>query len=254
MEYGVCTLSIVPVRKSTSDTAEIVTQLLFGERAKVLEKKDNWLYISCEWDHYEGWIDFKQLWILDEKTYQNLKQNGIANQFIQEISVDYEHVLIPMGASLSSYKNDSFDYFGMELPVSATDCNTIPTPNRIIEIAKRYLDVPYLWGGRSPFGIDCSGFSQIVYKFFNIRLPRDASQQVAFGKEISFLETTQPGDLVFFENENEKITHVGILISPNQVIHAHGKIRIDTINHQGIFNANLNKITHKLRMIKRIID
>jgi len=119
------------------------------------------------------------------------------------------------------------------------------------ETAFAYLDVPYIWGGKSKFGIDCSGFCQQVYKAFGIRLPRDAYQQAALGEVVGFLQEVQCGDLAFFDNEEGKITHVGMMLSSQEIIHASGKVRIDKIDNQGIINVDTGARTHRLRIIKR---
>ena len=124
----------------------------------------------------------------------------------------------------------------------------------IINNAMKYLGAPYMWGGRSPFGIDCSGFTQVVFGMCGITLKRDAYLQAELGNTIDFINETKTGDLVFFDNDESKITHVGIMIEDKQIIHASGEVRIDSIDHNGIYNENAKKYSHKLRIIKRIID
>ena len=124
--------------------------------------------------------------------------------------------------------------------------------NKFIETALLYLNAPYLWGGRTHFGIDCSGFTQMVYKLNGHKLLRDASQQATQGEPLSFIEESEPGDLAFFDNEEGTITHVGIMMADHHIIHAHGQVRIDHMDHTGIYNAELKKHTHKLRVIKKI--
>ena len=116
-----------------------------------------------------------------------------------------------------------------------------------------YLNSPYLWGGRSPFGIDCSGFTQMVFKLNGIKLPRDAYEQAEIGKTLNFIEETQKGDLAFFDNEEGKIIHTGIIIDKNKIIHSSGKVRIDNLDHYGIFNAETGKYSHNLRLIKKVV-
>ena len=120
--------------------------------------------------------------------------------------------------------------------------------------AKEFLNAPYLWGGKSFFGVDCSGFTQLVYKVNNVKLPRDAYQQAEVGEALSFVEESQPGDLAFFENAEGRIIHVGIMLDDQKIIHASGKVRIDTLDSTGIFNQEMNKHTHKLRFVKSILN
>jgi gamma-D-glutamyl-L-lysine dipeptidyl-peptidase len=115
------------------------------------------------------------------------------------------------------------------------------------------LNSPYLWGGKTPFGIDCSGFTQMAYKLAGIKLRRDAWQQAEQGHTINLLEETEPGDLAFFDNDEGNIVHVGIILRDHKIIHAAGKVRIDSIDHYGINNKELKKYTHKLRLIKRMV-
>ncbi|MFW5830834.1 MAG: C40 family peptidase, partial [Prolixibacteraceae bacterium] len=125
--------------------------------------------------------------------------------------------------------------------------------NVIIKQALKYFNAPYLWGGRSPFGVDCSGFTQVIYKMIGIKIPRDASQQVKMGTALSFVDEAEPGDLAFFDDEEGNIVHVGILWKRNKIIHASGKVRVDNVDQFGIFNVDLKRYTHKMRVMKKII-
>ena len=131
--------------------------------------------------------------------------------------------------------------------------NGIQDKNNIIKTAFLYMNAPYLWGGKTPLGIDCSGFTQMVYRINGYKLLRDASQQAAQGEALSFIEESEPGDLAFFDDEEGKIVHVGIILKENYIIHAHGKVRIDRLDHSGIYNVEKRKHTHKLRVIKKIV-
>ena len=150
---------------------------------------------------------------------------------------------------------DRFEIAGQEFSVQ-TSCKALKEKTqrpKLIEDAYMYLNAPYLWGGKGPFGIDCSGFVQVVFRLNGILLPRDAYQQADIGDTLSFVEEGQAGDLAFFDNENGKITHVGILNDAQHIIHASGKVRIDRIDHQGIFHEENGTYTHRLRLLKRII-
>ena len=171
--------------------------------------------------------------------------------------ISYKNNFLPIlqGSSLPNYNDQKFIIKNYKLNIqgNVSSPNKIGTKNQIVEDALMYLNAPYLWGGRSPFGIDCSGFTQVVYKINNIIIPRDAYQQAELGQGYSFIEEAEAGDIAFFDNDEGKINHVGILIGRNKIIHASGKVRIDTLDHQGIFNKETNSYSHKLRIIKNIL-
>ena len=249
MKYGLCNLSIVPLRSEASDTSEMVSQVMYGDLFKVLEKTNKWVYIRLDFDGYEGWIDPKQYIEVSEDDFLKLKNlpKKYASNLVDIVST-FEKELLPitMGSSVevANFLKHSFEGEYNE---------GILSNNHLVEIAHHYLNSPYLWGGKTPFGIDCSGFTQMVYKMSGYKLLRDASQQATQGDALSFIEESEPGDLAFFDNEEGIITHVGIILKDNYIIHAHGKVRIDLLDHSGIFNLDRKVHTHKLRVIKRII-
>jgi cell wall-associated NlpC family hydrolase len=202
MKYVTCPVKAAPLRKDPNHRSEMISQLLKGETAEVLEEEKQFTKVRCEYDGYEGWI---------------------ANNQVQPAS-QYTPVVHPA------------------LPFDS---------EQLKQVAIEYLDTPYLWGGKSGCGIDCSGFSQQVYKSFGIKLPRDSYQQAEMGEVVGFLQEAQCGDLAFFDNEEGRITHVGIMLNNHEIIHSSGKVRIDKIDNQGIINAETGARTHKLRIIKR---
>ncbi|MEN8886994.1 MAG: C40 family peptidase [Winogradskyella sp.] len=249
MQYGVCNLGIVPIRLEPSDTSEMVTQALYGDIFKVLEQRKKWSRIRFAFDKYEGWIDNKQYLEITETDYKELSQTQIKlSSDLIEFVADASNNLypIPVGSNLTALKllNHSFD---------GHVTSQKNTKSEIINSSFLYLNAPYLWGGKTPFGIDCSGFTQMVYKLNGYKLFRDASQQANQGEALSFIEESEPGDLAFFDNAEGNITHVGIIMEDNHIIHAHGKVRIDRLDHSGIYNTDKNIHTHKLRVIKKII-
>lgn len=257
MEYGICLLSHVPCRKEASDRSEMVTQLLFGEHYTVLEVEAKWVKIKIFHDNYEAWICVKQNQFISQDIFNSLSNSEklFCTELVQVIQNKDNLFPIVLGSTLPFFKDEkiqvgqeSFEYQG-----STSNPAIKGNKNKIIQDAFMYLGTPYLWGGRSPFGIDCSGFTQVVYRLNYVDLPRDASQQVELGENYSFVEESQPGDLAFFDNEEGKIVHVGILLQDQKIIHASGKVRIDKLDHHGIFNEELGKYTHKLRIIKKII-
>ena len=249
MQYGICHLSIVSLRFEPSDKSELVSQVLYGEVFKVIEQRKKWSKIRLAFDKYEGWIDNKQFQLIDKAEYDNLsKVAPILSSDLVEFIEDTSKQLypIPLGSSLN----------GLSLLNHQHDGNTVSEvkpKSEIINTAFLYLNAPYLWGGKTPFGIDCSGFTQMVYKLNGYKLLRDASMQATQGDALSFIEESEPGDLAFFDNSEGDIVHVGIIMEDNYIIHAHGKVRIDRLDHSGIYNTEKNTHTHKLRVIKKII-
>jgi uncharacterized protein YgiM (DUF1202 family) len=252
--FGICNLAIIPLRAEASDKSEIVSQVLFGEHFEVLEQLKQWSRIRIQYDNYEGWIDTKQFQEITESNFKQLSTDAIIlnADLIEYITTPSNSLIpIPLGSSLSflnysEINTSNFDFEG-------TKTSGIKPKRLLLNSAFMYLNAPYLWGGKTPFGIDCSGFTQMVYKLNGYKLLRDASQQATQGEALSFIEESEPGDLAFFDNDEGNITHVGIIMENNYIIHASGKVRIDRLDHLGIYNTDTNKHTHKLRVIKKII-
>lgn len=249
MQYGICNLSLVPLRLEASDKSELVSQLLYGDHFKLLEKRKSWSKVRLSYDNYEGYVDNKQFLEISEKEYQHLE--GVAPVYsidLVEFIQDKNKQLLPvlLGSCLTGLKLLNHEFEGNSISGS------LPK-SKLIETASLYLNAPYLWGGRSPFGIDCSGFTQMVYKINGHKLKRDASQQATQGEVLSFIEESEPGDLAFFDNSEGEIIHVGIILKNNYIIHAHSSVRIDRLDQSGIYNTEENRHTHKLRVIKKII-
>ena len=252
--FGICNLAIIPVRLEPSDRSEQVTQLLFGEHFTILEQQQKWSKIKIVFDNYEGWIDNKQYQEISEKQFDSLNENPVvlSADLIEFISNPKNELLpISIGSSLSFLNDESLNISNYSFEGVKT-CGVKPKAD-LIKTAYMYLNAPYLWGGKTPFGIDCSGFTQMVYKLNGYNLLRDASQQATQGEVLSFIEESEPGDLAFFDNEEGNIIHVGIMLDNNYIIHASGKVRIDRLDHLGIYNAETNRHTHKLRVIKKIV-
>ena len=251
--FGICNLAIIPLRVEPSDRSEIVSQVLFGEHFEILEQLRQWSRIRMQYDDYEGWIDSKQLQLISESSFNQLSTEAIIlNADLIEYIIASNNLLIPipLGSSLSYIHHNEINTFNFAF--EGTKTSGEKTKESLITTAFLYLNAPYLWGGKTPFGVDCSGFTQMVYKLNGYKLLRDASQQSTQGESLSFIEESEPGDLAFFDNEEGNIIHVGIIMADNYIIHASGKVRIDRIDHLGIFNAETNKHTHKLRVIKKI--
>ncbi|WP_294205715.1 C40 family peptidase [uncultured Chryseobacterium sp.] len=238
MDKGICMVTVAPVRAENSDKAEIVTEILFGESADILEVNKNWTRIRMHYDGYEGWMDTKQI--------RPVRDEELARRKVTLITEDFASVMMKDGKTLLSMGSE------VEFPAVASR-RSHDLRESIALTAREFLNVPYLWGGKSFFAVDCSGFTQLVYKIHEVKLPRDTSQQVEVGESLTFVEESRPGDLAFFENAEGKIIHVGIMLENQKIIHASGKVRIDTLDSTGIFNKELNKHTHKLRVIKNVL-
>lgn len=253
MEYGICNLAVIPLRAEPNDRSEQVSQVLFGEIFEITEWSDRWVKIITESDNYAGWIGRLQFVALGHMAYADLKQEPSTLTYrpitqawkIADNSVMY----LPAGSSLVFLKgttcrvgNERFEIIG-----------EIGEREGLADTAKSFLNAPYLWGGRTHFGIDCSGFTQMVFKLKGIKIKRDASEQVQEGALVENLGKARLGDLAFFNNEAGRVTHVGILLNSAQIIHASGKVKIDSIDNEGIYSEDQKRHTHKLHSIRRFI-
>lgn len=259
MYFGICLLSVVPCRKEASNVSEMVTQLLFGEHYKVLEQTEEWVKICTAFDNYECWINKKQHFKISEAAFKLLEiqtpfVSGDLMQLITNKNTG-ETFPIQIGSVLPGFMNKECKADQNLFTFEGTAINTAYKKDNkdIIATAKLFLNAPYLWGGRNIFGIDCSGFTQLVFKLNGYKLPRDAYQQAELGHPLSFVEEAEAGDIAFFDNEEGKIVHVGILLDNQHVIHASGQVRIDKFDHYGIFHSQNKKYSHMLRVIKRIL-
>jgi hypothetical protein len=255
MPYLRCVVPVCPVRAEAAHRSEQISQLLFGETAEFIETQGDFVRVKCSYDNYEGWCQLSQLQEMHDDYARNLTGNFCAD-WVNEIVIKGKRMYIPLGSVVGilndknlGESNFTEDYNGKIF----TKEEQLFTEENLIKITHAFINTPYLWGGRSVFGIDCSGFSQLVFKCLNIPLLRDASQQATQGEAIGFLMEAKFGDLAFFDNEAGKITHVGILLNGNTIIHASGKVRIDTIDNFGIVSSDTGKRTHTLRVIKRMI-
>lgn len=252
MQHGLINLAIVPLRDAPIHKAQQVSQLLFGEGFEVLETQDQWLQIQTENDKYIGWMQTIQALLFNADVYAKIKQKTfqLTTEPVTVVRKIADHSLfyLPAGSKITGIEQDQFSIGGTTYELLQ---QILPDKNSMVDYAYSYLNTPYLWGGRTHFGIDCSGFAQTVYQQHGIQLKRDAWQQAEQGKTVDFLQSALPGDLAFFDNEEGRIVHVGIMLNNTQIIHASGSVKIDRINNQGIYSAVQKKYTHRLRIIKR---
>jgi gamma-D-glutamyl-L-lysine dipeptidyl-peptidase len=259
MSFGVCELSLIPVRKESNHRSEMVSQLLFGETYTVIENNEEWCLIRITNDNYEGWIEFKQHAPISEQEFKHLGSNPyfISTDLVQVINNISKNTIFPilLGSNIYAEPNKAYFLNKQEYIYNGEMASSSDNPKKstIIENALMYHHTPYLWGGKSPFGIDCSGFTQMAYYLSGIKLLRDASQQATQGETINMISEAAAADLCFFDNDEGEITHVGILLPDHKIIHASGQVRIDLIDHQGIYNSITQSYSHKLRLIKRLI-
>lgn len=258
--YGLITHPLVPLRASNNERSEMISQLLFGEYVKILEKLEKWLYVENTTDGYTGWADAKMINPVSDSLFQQSIQQK-ADRLLHPYSIIFntktnESKLLPGGSIIYDLNGDEFNIDGevwsLIDPDSLADGNF--DVHHILYTAKQYLNAPYLWGGKSVLGIDCSGLVQVVYCIGGYILPRDASQQVVQGELVDFLSESMPGDLAFFGSEEGCITHVGILIDNSTIIHASGWVKIESVDYQGIISSKTGEYTHQLRVIKRIVN
>jgi hypothetical protein len=251
MQYGICNLAIIALKAEPSDRSEQTSQLLFGETFEILEWQERWVKIVTSFDRYEGWINRLQFAMIGHMDYQELQHQPAPlthRAVTQAWKIPTNSILyLPVSSSLvfltgtkSQIGNEKFEIIG-EIGERESFANT----------AKSFLNTPYFWGGRTHYGIDCSGFTQTVMRLHGILIKRDASMQATEGTVINDLQTVKMGDLAFFENPEGRITHVGILLNSGEIIHASGKVKIDHFDGHGIYSDELKRYTHKLTSVKR---
>lgn len=258
MVFGIASLSLIPARSGPGHAFEQVTQLLFGELYTVQEKKDRWLKILTEADAYSCWIHAGQHNEIAENLYREMQNapKAVAAEVVQTVTGMERSFPLLIGSILYDFDGMNFRN-GREKYVysgqAVMNNQEMLNGEHIRKFAMKFLHAPYQWGGRSPFGIDCSGLSQVVFKVYGMQIPRDSPQQATCGRTVHFLHESREGDLAFFEDQEGKIHHVGIILQNQQIIHAAGKVRIDTLDHHGIFNQETHQYSHTLRIIKRLL-
>ncbi len=253
MDCFICENIFVPLRSGPSHRSEMLSQVLFGEKYQVLDQSGHWFKIETEFDNYTGWIDLNHLQHTEDKG----KATGhVLNRSLLCFKNDETKMILEAGCEIYNpdFDNKKFTIGKNTYTTSNEFSNSfITTTDSFADLAMKFINSPYIWGGRIPSGIDCSGLTQLVYKIKGIAIPRNSWQQAEKGTDVSFIEETVPGDLVFFDNDRGRISHVGMILSRGLVIHASGRVRIDTIDHQGIYKQEMKGYSHHLRTIRRIV-
>ncbi len=255
MDKGICLLSNIPVRSLPDDKSEVVSQLIWCDLFNILERKNNWIYMQTIFDQYEGWISENQVTEINNEEYEQLTRTrpfraGSIIGFAKDNKTG-EKYLVPAGSDLYNYNNGKFSVLNKSFTYDGIGISK-GIVKRPIDYALQFLNTPYMWGGRTAFGIDCSGLMQIAFKMAGINIKRDVKDQLKQGEQINFFSEAKPGDLLFFGDSRRAITHIGLLIEPEIIIHAHGKVMLDSMDQQGIYNVEKKKYTHHLRLIKRV--
>ena len=257
MTYAICSVSTAPVRNTSSHRSEMISQLLFGELVEVLEIKGRqWVKTrGCD-DNFVGWVASNQIEMVTPSEYETYRDHfAFVFDFFHPAHAENHFLPLMIGSRLPNFDGMQFSVGSMNYTFSGRAVypqDALRDPAILVKLAKMYLNVPFLWGGRSASGIDASGFTQVICRMSGLQLPREADEQIYAGENVGFIEHALAGDLAFFENSRGRISHVGIMLEDKQIIHAFGKVRIDPIDHFGIFNPKLKRYTHKLRLIKRV--
>ncbi len=254
MEYAICFVPNIPLRRDHDECSEMMTELLFGESCTVTDSWGSWSKIINKADGYEGWLTTKMLTSLNKEefdTYNPAAQTVVTTLFTQAMSeTTGKCILLTGGSLLPEYRADgTFRVKSDRFRLNPTD--VIPLKESLLDTSRRFLNTPYLWGGKNAMGMDCSGLTQVVMRMHGLQILRNASHQATQGEMVSFLQEARPGDLAFFDHADGHISHVGMVAEDGYIIHCSGSVHIDKLDDEGIFSEELNMYTHNLRLIKR---
>ena len=250
MGVFICNYPIVPLRLGPSHKAEMGSQILMGEKYSIVDEVGEWTKIKVSFDGYTGWVDNDHV---VHFPFENKNESIVVKHEIEAVDNKGLRVVLYPGSEIYNYdsSNESFA-IGNNLFTARHNIDIKLGNESIIDTALKFINAPYLWGGKCGHGIDCSGLTQLCYKIHGKSIPRDSFNQATVGSTINLISDAIPGDLLFFDNSQGKITHVGLLYDKDHIIHASGTVRIDPVDHQGIYNTESDRYTHKLRLIKRV--
>lgn len=253
MQYAICTVAAAPVRKEPSHRSEMINQLLFGETMEILETKDEWFKIRSLYDEYEGWLTYHLIKEMEE-AIARAGTSFFATGLVNPVTLPDQLINAPMGSALVGFDEETRMLWNENYKYHGTYKNTAKPFDQdfLHKITHAWLNAPYLWGGKTFMGVDCSGFAQTVFKLLGIRLKRDAYLQAEQGNPVN-LPQAKSGDAAFFHNESGRVIHVGIMFDADRIVHASGKVRIDRLDEQGIVNSENGKRTHRLHSIRRFL-
>ncbi len=259
MNYGITSTTLTAVRKEPDHRTEMVHQLLFGETFIIRQSIGSWKEIELTPGTFTGWVETGSVETFGESGFKEINKIQLAEHLLKVLknNSEKENLFLLPGSEMPDFDRD-FNTFHIGSNVYTLDspiveCKIKDIRKRITEVSKYFLNTPFLWGGRSLFGMDAPGFVQLVYKLIGMALPRNLDQMVEQGALVPFQKKAQPGDLAFFEDTHGNIIHTGLILNHDSVIHASAVVRIDAIDHQGIKSPTSSAYSHRLRIIKTLL-
>jgi hypothetical protein len=258
MKTGISFQGFIPIRREPSESSEMVSQVLFGETFEIRESRGAWRLISLDFDGIEGWVGSESINSFEEADRTEKGPEGAPGMVVHPMVelTDRSHggkLILPAGSLLHGQPGKGYTIRGMQFECSTEGAIVIPGSRADPEqISEALLSIPRLHGGRSGFGFDAPGLIQFLCRAMGISIPRNCREQAGVGSAINFIHEVRKGDLAFFDNPDGVITHVGMVLGKNRLVHVYDRVRIDKLDQQGIFSTEREGYTHRLRIIKRI--
>ncbi|HRI78577.1 MAG TPA: C40 family peptidase [Cyclobacteriaceae bacterium] len=258
VDFGVCRLAVVPVRKESREASEQITQLLFGDHYEVINFSPDrkWAHITIYSDQTEGWLDIRQHHVISKEYFEQINATDykITTEIASPVLYKKSPLTIVMGSVVPISNSELFkieEQFAFN--GESKSLGQRRDADFVKSVAKKYLQAPFLAGGKSPFGIDDTGLVQMIFRIAGYSLPRNIRQQLQAGKKVKSFEDSSTGDLAFFSEKGKEVSHVGLIIDGDKVIHASGYVRMDPITDEGILNPETKIYSHLFHSIRRII-